>query len=389
MQNIEHVDVLIIGTGPSGSSLALHLIQKDPAWADRILMVDKAIHPRDKLCGGGITHMGQNVLADLGLPFEPKNFPVNEVKLTYQDKSYSFYGNPVFRIVRRREFDHWLLQQVEAQGVTVRQGEAVKDIVYKQDYVEVTTEQATIHAKIVVAADGSKSFVRHRLKWDDDSRVARLLEVDTPENPNETWEFQRGVAVFDFTHMTDRLQGYYWDFPSYVDGEPVMNRGVFDSRARPEKPKADLKQDLRELLAERNRNLDDYKLKGHPIRTFDRNGKFAAPRVMLIGDAAGVDPLMGEGISFALGYGIPASAAIVDAFERQDFSFDSYRDRLMADPLFKQLDIRVRLARFAYLMKYPRIVRAGWVAARFVIKLTPFKDPSYVPAHLPTKMVVN
>lgn len=389
MQNIEHVDVLIIGTGPSGSSLALHLIQKDPAWADRILMVDKAIHPRDKLCGGGITHMGQNVLADLGLPFEPKNFPVNEVKLTYQDKSYSFYGNPVFRIVRRREFDHWLLQQVEAKGVTVRQGEAVKDIVYKQDYVEVTTEQATIHAKIVVAADGSKSFVRHRLKWDDDSRVARLLEVDTPENPNETWEFQRGVAVFDFTHMTDRLQGYYWDFPSYVDGEPVMNRGVFDSRARPEKPKADLKQDLRELLAERNRNLDDYKLKGHPIRTFDRNGKFAAPRVMLIGDAAGVDPLMGEGISFALGYGIPASAAIVDAFERQDFSFDSYRDRLMADPLFKQLDIRVRLARFAYLMKYPRIVRAGWVAARFVIKLTPFKDPSYVPAHLPTKMVVN
>ncbi|MCO5187875.1 MAG: hypothetical protein M9918_06750, partial [Anaerolineae bacterium] len=110
---------------------------------------------------------------------------------------------------------------------------------------------------------------------------------------------------------------------------------------------------------------------------------------ILIGDAAGVDPLMGEGISFALGYGIPASAAIADAFERQDFSFDSYRDRLMAERLFKQLDIRVRLARFAYLMKYPRIVRAGWVAARFVVKLTPFKDPAYVPARLPTKMVVN
>ncbi|MCO5196009.1 MAG: NAD(P)/FAD-dependent oxidoreductase [Anaerolineae bacterium] len=389
MQDIEYVDVLIIGTGPSGSSLALHLIQKDRAWADRILMVDKAIHPRDKLCGGGITHMGQNILADLGLPFEPNNFPVNEVRLTYQDKSYSFYGNPVFRIVRRREFDHWLLQQVEARGATVRQGEAVEDVIHKQDYVEVRTEKAIIHAKIVVAADGSKSFVRRRLKWDDDSRVARLLEVDTPENPAETWEFENGVAVFDFTRMTDRLQGYYWDFPSYVDGKPIMNRGVFDSRVRPEKPKADLKQDLHDLLAERDRNLDDYKLKGHPIRTFNRNGKFAMPRVILIGDAAGVDPLMGEGISFALGYGIPASAAIADALERQDFSFDSYRDRLMAERLFKQLDIRVRLARFAYLMKYPRIVRAGWVAARFVVKLTPFKDPAYVPARLPTKMVVN
>ena len=30
-------------------------------------------------------------------------------------------------------------------------------------------------------------------------RVARLLEVDTPENPAETWEFENGVAVFDFT----------------------------------------------------------------------------------------------------------------------------------------------------------------------------------------------
>src|SRR5690606_33562472 len=122
----------------------------------------------------------------------------------------------------------------EKLGVPVRQGEAVKEITNRDEYVEVVTERATFHARVVVAADGSRSFVRRKLKWDDDSRVARLVEVLTPEDPAAHTGFRDGVAVFDFTPMDDGLQGYYWDFPSFVKGVPFMNRGVFDSRARPE-----------------------------------------------------------------------------------------------------------------------------------------------------------
>lgn len=385
---VEQIDLLIVGSGPTGSSVALHLLQRDPAWAKRMAIVDKAVHPRDKLCGGGITHLGQNILSDLGLALEPRNFPVREVRLIYRDRSYSFRGNPVFRIVRRREFDHWLIEQAAQRGVPVYQGEAVEDIAVEQTHVRVTTEQRIFEAQAVVAADGSRSFVRSRLKWDDDSRVARLLEVDTPENPETQWEFRDGVAVFDFSRMTDGLQGYYWDFPSYVDGQPVMNRGVFDSRAVPDRPKAKLVDELRDMLAQRERRLDDYTLKGHPIRWFDRRGKFAVPRVLLAGDAAGVDPLFGEGISFALAYGPPVAETLADAFARHDFSFDGYRDRLLRNGMFRQLRIRVRLARFAYLLKYPRFVRAGWWAARQIIRLTRWSDPNFVPARLP-KLTVN
>ena len=379
--HVTNVDVLIVGSGPTGSSIALHLVKRNPAWANRILVVDKAVHPRDKLCGGGITHLGQNVLTDLGLPFKPANFGVQEVRLQYQDKAYSFRGDPVFRIVRRREFDHWLVQKVEERDIVVSQGEAVRDIRPKSTYVSVLTDQREIRAQILIAADGSRSFIRSKLKWNDESRVARLLEVDTPEDPERQWNFKDKVAVFDFTHMTDKLQGYYWDFPSFVDGEPIMNRGVFDSRSRPEKPKADLKGVLRDSMAERERNLEDYKLKGHPIRWFDRRGKFSSPRVLLAGDAAGVDPLFGEGISFALAYGEPVAETVEDAFERSDFSLESYKTRLMSYPMFKQLDARVRLARFAYLMKYPRFVRWGWRAAKFVVSKTRWRDPNYVPAN--------
>jgi flavin-dependent dehydrogenase len=382
MKQTEQTDLLIVGSGPTGSSVALHLVQRDPAWAGRMLVVDKATHPRDKLCGGGITHVGQNILADLGLKLPVPAFPVREVRLLYEEQAYSFRGDPVFRIVRRRDFDHWLVQEVRQRGVRVSEGEGVEDIAVQPTHVRVTTTQRVIEAQIVVAADGSRSFVRSRLKWEDDSRVARLLEVDTPEDAETQWEFRERVAIFDFSRLADGLQGYYWDFPSYVNGEPVMNRGVFDSRAVPNRPKPNLPDELRRMLAHRHRDLDDYTLKGHPIRWFDRRGKFAIPRVLLAGDAAGVDPLFGEGISFAVGYGPPVADTIQDAFLRHDFSLDSYRNRLLRDPLFRHLDLRVRLSRFAYLLKYPRLFRAGWWLARHIIRLTPWANPNFAPSRL-------
>ncbi len=384
MQQVEYVDVLIVGSGPAGSSTALHLLQKDSAWAERLLIVDKAVHPREKLCGGGITHMGQNILARLGLSIETPSFTVREARIMYGDLSFTFLGNPVFQIVRRDEFDHWLVQKAEEKGVAIRQGEALQDVKVHEDYVEAITETARIQAKVLVAADGSRSTVRQKLKWDDESRVARLLEVLTPENASQMAEFRDGIAVFDFTPMAEGLQGYYWDFPSYVQGKPYMNRGVFDSRTRPEQPKADLVEELRQFMGTRDRDLDDYKLKGHPIRWFDKKGRFAIPRVLLAGDAAGADPLVGEGISFALGYGDVAASAIADAFERQDFAFDDYRQRILNHFVLWQLPHRTRLARLAYkLGKYPIIAKMGWRAAGIGVRFTRWQNPEFNPVEPP------
>jgi len=379
MAEIVDIDVLIIGSGPAGTSTALHLLQQDADWADRIIVLDKAVHPREKLCGGGITHLGQNILIRLGLDLEPSSFDVREARLKYENRSYSFLGNPVFRIVRRDEFDHWLVKTVEKQGVQVRQGEGATKITLHARYVEVVTEQRIFRAKVLVAADGSRSFVRRALKWPGESHVARLLEILTPEEEQGQPEFHDASAVFDFTHTFDGLQGYYWDFPSYVKGKPFMNRGLFDSRARPERPKADLRKTLRESLAERKRDLDDFQLKGHPIRWWDRKGPFSMAHVLLVGDAAGADPLMGEGISFALGYGAIAAGAISDAFARQDYAFASYRKRLLADPLFRHLDLRTRMARIAYRIKSPTMFRLAWRLAPWIVKFTRWRDPNFRP----------
>ena len=384
MSDIQHVDVLIVGSGPSGTSTALHLVKSDPAWAKRIVIVDKAIHPREKLCGGGITHMGRNIISQLGLELEPSHFDIHEARLTYRNKRYSFFGKPVFTIVRRDEFDQWLVKTAERLGVTVRQGEGVKNVITHNDFIEVTTDQATFHAKTVVAADGSKSFVRRALKWEGESHVARLVEVLTPENAATTPEYQERVAVFEFDQVsTFGLQGYYWDFPSYVNKKPFMNRGLFDSRAQPNRPKADLKATLTSAMAERDRDLEDYKLKGHPIRWWDKNAQFAKPHVLLVGDAAGADPLMGEGISFALGYGKVAADAINYAFAHEDYGYVNYRSLLLADPLFKQLNIRTWAAKLAYKSWPSWMVSMLWSVVGWFIKQTQWGNPDFVPVKPP------
>jgi flavin-dependent dehydrogenase len=89
----------------------------------------------------------------------------------------------------------------------------------------------------------------------------------------------------------------------------------------------------------------------------------------LAGDAAGVDPLLGEGISFALAYGQVAAAAINEAFIRQDFSFTTYKEKILIHNILSQLVLRARLARVAYKFRQSWLIRLGWRLFPLAIQL--------------------
>jgi len=369
----EFFDVMIVGSGPAGTSTALHLLQRDPAWGSRLLILEKERHPREKLCGGGLTRYGESLLGELGvLPLGVPHVNIREVRLRFEELTLVIHRDPIFRIARRAEFDAWLIACARDRGARLHEGEAVTGIEMRRDHVRVTTTHACYHAKVLVGADGSKGMVRVLAGLERPSRVARLLEVITPEDPATTPEFVQQFATFDFTPMKHALQGYYWDFPSLVGGRAHMNRGLFDARVQRHRPRAPLKHLLAQNLATRARSLTDVELQGHPLRWFDRQGPFSRPHVLLVGDAAGVDPLWGEGISFALGYGKVAAQAIEAAFHSGDFSFHDYGRRILADPLGRTLRLRRFVADLLYRSPGRRVCRLLLNAIPLVVSLRLF-----------------
>jgi flavin-dependent dehydrogenase len=74
----------------------------------------------------------------------------------------------------------------------------------------------------------------------------------------------------------------------------------------------------------------------------------AAPNALLVGDAAGVDPLMGEGISFALEYGDLAASALVRAATQREWSFTDYGRAVHAGPIGRKLAVLSQAARLFY-----------------------------------------
>jgi len=371
-------DVIIAGGGPAGLSTALHLVQQDASWAGRLLLLEKAHYPREKLCGGGITLPGLAMLADMGLTLALPHVVVREVHLRYHRHRYLLQSDPAFVIVRRSEFDHWLAQQARSRGVVIIEGADISDVAVDEEGVGMKTSVGRFRARALVAADGSNSTTRRLLHWGRRQK-ARLLEILTPAEP-ESKAFTRGVALFDWTPLDAGLQGYYWDFPSLIAGRAMMNRGIFDSRIYPHRPKARLPDIFVQMLAQRGLDLADYQLKGHPIHWWAPGNELARPRVLLAGDAAGADSLFGEGIAFALAYGQVAAAALAEAFERKEFSFSDYGQLVQDHWLLRQLRARHLGARIAYgSLSWPPLVRALWINAPWLFRAIAAIRPSYFP----------
>jgi flavin-dependent dehydrogenase len=380
---MQTVDLLIIGSGPAGISTALHLLQKDPGWSQRMLLIEKAAHPRPKLCGGGITRLGLGVLEDLGfnLPLPLPQAQVEDVRLTYGRRTVHVRGQPQFVVFHRAELDAYLAQQARQRGVSIQENEAVESLVVDDSGVTIRTAQGKYHAQAAVGADGSKGIARRAVSAPGvKSRVARLLEVVHPAQETAP-NFIEHFARFDFTPVREELQGYFWDFPARVGGRACFNRGVYDARCAPTRPRARLPRLLDTALRSLAVEPESVEVEGHPIHWFSPRNRFSRPCLVLAGDAAGADPLLGEGIGPALGYGRVAAEAVHQAFARNDFSFADYRRRILLSPVGRYLLFRWCIAQGVYrLSDKPWFMHTFWSLGAALAALWPRPRPLYGPS---------
>ncbi len=378
---MKEIDLLIIGSGPAGLSTALHLLKQDIHWAGRMVVIEKASHPRPKLCGGGLTRIGLDTLRELGLqlPLPIPSVAIEEARLIYQESSIRVKGQPIFVVYNRIEFDEFLYHYARQQGIVIHENESVQLVEVKPHRVEVTTSKDIYFTEVVVGADGSKGITHKLIKhYGSKRRVARVLETIHPAQGIEV-SFDEAYATFDFSPGEKNLQGYYWEFPSKVQNRAHFNRGVYDSRCVSGRERADLPGILVDQINIDHKNKSAVEFKGHPIHWFHPSNRISLSRLLLVGDAAGAEPLFGEGIGPALVYGKLAAEEIVAAFTKQVFSFRYYKRHLMISAFGRYLLYRWLVARLCYHFSgKPLFMKSLWLFGKVVAALWPKPNPLYL-----------
>lgn len=360
-------DILIIGGGPGGLSTALHLAKIAPHLSPRILILEKMRYPRPKLCAGGLVLDAEIILQRLGLDVsEVPHVDASAAHFEFEGKGIqiSVPKSHTIRVIRRNEFDHWLAKKTRETGIEIREGVTVKNIIPDSDGVTVETDQGNFRAQIVVGADGSNGITRRIVLPNAPVYTARVLEVITPNSPlrpaaRSTSPKSVGLgggrensAYFDFFPVPNNIAGYVWDFPTQINGEPMRCWGIYDTNLLADQERPPLKKPLADEMARHGFNLDEHELKGHPIRWYDPFNPVSVPRVLLVGDAVGADPIFGEGISMALGYGVIAAQEISESLRLSEFSFGGYKRRLVRSGLGQTLFARWVITQIIYPLKW-------------------------------------
>ena len=342
-------DVVIAGAGPAGVAVAVALAARIPA--ERILCLDKARFPRDKPCGGGLTGHAHAALAlALGLEVRVPRVPCGRGRLAYRGRARDVaLGRPV-DVVRRCEFDADLVAQARARGIEILTGEGLASFEVEArtegdaGLVRIaTTAGRRLTARVLVGADGAGSRVRRALTADERPPL-RLFQAEVPMPP--------GLAalvdcrmVYDFSLMARGLRGYLWLFPA-PGGR--LNVGAMHSATSGQKLSgAAIEALLREGLARYGVELPDGAPAGGNLASPGGRPR-AAPHLVCVGDAAGIDALTGEGIAVGLEHGPIAAEAISRALETADFRFGRYGAAIDRAVVGRELTLDGRLARLLY-----------------------------------------
>lgn len=339
--------IIIAGAGPAGSGAALQLTNLDPDLAGKILLLEKAVFPRPKLCAGGVTRDAELVLKQLGVDIDLPNTPVHTTRFVLPTGALLLRRPNHFRVFRREEFDHSLFQNAGKRGIITQDGEAVENVTRTSDEVIVRTTKDEYKTKILIGADGANSIVRRLLDLRRSERLMMALEISVPAEQVRVSNLVDNMAVFDFSVTSDGVPGYCWIFPTAHRDPPKLSLGIIETpfgKAKSVPPKTAFAHWLREQGVD----LNQYDLRGHPALRYEPRACCSKPRILLVGDAAGIDPLFGEGITAALAQGVIAAQAAFDAIRSRNFSFSDYEKRIYASSIGTRMRRRRMLARRLY-----------------------------------------
>jgi geranylgeranyl reductase family protein len=239
-------------------------------------------------------------------------------------------------MVRRDQFDHFLVQQAQGQGAELWDETKATGVHLTGDVWEVATAQGPVRGRYLIAADGARGSLA---KWLGFTQRHYVLGGALEAEPRLTMP-EEPVIYFELGLLKN---GYVWNFPK-ADGYS-LGSGVFRVGSQRQ-------QDLRAPLATYadlfGVQVKDVKQHGHPLNIWDGDQVLHTQRALLAGEAACVvDPFTAEGIRPSIFSGLKAAEAIDAALGGQVDALATYT-QVMAQEWGTEMRWAKRLAQVFY-----------------------------------------
>jgi menaquinone-9 beta-reductase len=340
--------IMIIGAGPAGISTWLHLQKEAPQLASGSVLIEKATFPRDKLCGGGLCLWAADVLAYLGVDLAIPSLSVSDLEFRFGKEIDRLHQDNYFQVVQRLDFDHALARAAVKRGLELHEDEMLIDILRTRNKLIVATNKGKYAVQALVGADGAFSLVQKKMIPSLKRQLAPTLQIFAPVDSRFDTEFNEKKMIVDLTPISEGLQGYVWHVPCLKDKAPFIAHGIVDFRVCPDRPRTDMKKIFNRELRRRNIHQDPKTWSSHPIPWYSKDDILSQPYVILVGDAAGVEPAFGGGIHLSLSYGEVAAQAIIDSFQTDDFSFHDYTQTIQSHQVGQHISKCTCIARAMY-----------------------------------------
>ncbi len=362
-------DAIVVGAGPAGSSAALQMAREDLD----VLIIERGSFPGAKNVFGGVLYtptIREMVGDDLDdAPFERyisgKKFSLlsdqDETAVSIRPGAWHEEPHNDSFTVLRGDFDEWFADQAVEAGATLVTETTVTGLVReggdgKIVGVETDRPDGTIHAPIVVLAEGGNSLVSEKagLKEPDDAehvavaaKEVRKYDRDTIEERFNLFE-DDGVAYHYFGEGAcgDTVGGgfIYTNKRSLAIGVAYRISDARDSPRKPDEVLNDFKQHPAVAPLVRDGRMIEYSAKAIPEGGLDSVPELVHDGAVIVGDAAGLVLNNGihlEGTNMAVESGYWAGKAVADALDRgrtDAAALQPYADNLEDSFVLENLD---------------------------------------------------
>lgn len=377
--------MLVIGGGPAGTSTAALAARAGL----RVLLVDRAVFPREKPCAEYLSPEASRDLEDLGVREEIEAAGAERLagmRIVSDDGAEvtgRFVGDPRFTpylpyglAVRRTVLDTALLRAAARAGVEVREGVALDGLLRAGRWVTGAVLRSgdtltPVQARVVVGADGLNS------------KVASALGVSRRGRPHRLALVAHLSGVQRLGDCGEMFCGAGWYVGVAALGGGVANAAMVVPFADGPAIARDTEGYFRSRLASLP-ELAERAAHAEFVRPVMVTGPFArrarrvvADGALLVGDAADFfDPFTGEGVFAALRGGRLAARAIADALagggtasRRRLAPYVAARRRAFRDKWLLERIVGLAATRPAVMRRFTRRLgrRAGvadlWVGA--------------------------